>query len=212
MTTNFSTLNVINHPLIKHKLARLRDINTNNLDFRATLNEVASLMVYEITRELPTKKIIVKTPLETTDCEVVEKAITLVPILRAGLGMVEGILQLIPNARVGHIGLYRDEKTLEPIEYYKKFPSNMPSSKIIVIDPMLATGGSASAALNFIKKSGGLDISFVCLVAAPEGVNRIIKEHPDVPIYTAAFDRELNEKAYILPGLGDAGDRIYGTE
>ena len=211
MPTNFSTLNVINHPLIKHKLATLRDKNTDTLGFRTRLNEIASLMVYEITRDLPTEKIAVETPLETVDCDVVKRAITLVPILRAGLGMVEGILQLIPNARVGHIGLYRDEETLEPIEYYKKFPTNMPKSRIIVIDPMLATGGSASAALDFIKKSGGIDISFVCLVAAPEGVKRLIQEHPDVPIYTAAFDRELNESAYILPGLGDAGDRIYGT-
>jgi uracil phosphoribosyltransferase len=212
MTTTFSTLNVINHPLIKHKLARLRDKNTNTLDFRSTLNEVASLMVYEITRELPTEKVTIETPLEKTECEIINTAVTLVPILRAGLGMVEGILQLMPNARVGHIGLYRDEESLEPVEYYKKFPANMPDSKIIMIDPMLATGGSGSAALNFIKKSGGKDISFVCLVAAPEGVKRIIKEHPDVPIYTAAFDRELNDHAYILPGLGDAGDRIYGTE
>lgn len=212
MTTTFSTLNVINHPLIKHKLARLRDKNTNTLDFRSTLNEVASLMVYEITRDLPTEKVTIETPLEKTECEIMDTAVTLVPILRAGLGMVEGILQLMPNARVGHIGLYRDEESLEPVEYYKKFPANMPDSKIIMIDPMLATGGSGSAALNFIKKSGGKDISFVCLVAAPEGVKRIIKEHPDVPIYTAAFDRELNDHAYILPGLGDAGDRIYGTE
>mgnify|MGYP005864853063 CR=1 FL=1 len=212
MTTTFSTLNVINHPLIKNKLAKIRRKDTTTFDFRSTLNEIASLMVYEITRDLPTEKKIIETPLEKTECEVMTKAITLVPILRAGLGMVEGILQLVPNARVGHIGLYRDEKTLEPVEYYKKFPSNMPESKIIMIDPMLATGGSGSAALNFIKKSGGKDISFVCLVAAPEGVKRIIKEHPDVPIYTAAFDRELNEQAYILQGLGDAGDRIYGTE
>ncbi len=212
MPTTFSTLNVINHPLIKNKLAKIRSKETTTFDFRSTLNEIASLMVYEITRELPTEKRIIETPLEKTECEVMTKAITLVPILRAGLGMVEGILQLIPNARVGHIGLYRDEESLEPVEYYKKFPSNMPDSKIIMIDPMLATGGSGSAALNFIKKSGGRDISFVCLVAAPEGVKRIIKEHPDVPIYTAAFDRELNDKAYILPGLGDAGDRIYGTE
>ncbi len=212
MSNTFSTLNVINHPLIKDKLAKIRNKNTNTFDFRSTLNEIASLMVYEITRDLPTEKKLVKTPLEETDCEVMTKAITLAPILRAGLGMVEGILQLIPEAKVGHIGLYRDEETLEPIEYYKKFPSNMPDSKIIMIDPMLATGGSADAALNIIKKCNGKDIAFVCLVAAPEGVKRIIKNHPDVPIYTAAFDRELNDSAYILPGLGDAGDRIYGTE
>jgi len=212
MSRNFSTLNVINHPLIKHKMAKLRDKATNTFEFRTRLNEIASLMVYEITRDLPTEKLEVQTPLESTYCEIVKKAITLVPILRAGLGMVEGILQLIPNARVGHIGLYRDEETLEPIEYYKKFPTDMPESRIIVIDPMLATGGSASAALDFIKKSGGRDISFVCLVAAPEGVKRLLQDHPDIPIYTAAFDRELNDTAYILPGLGDAGDRIYGTE
>ncbi|MBN2282016.1 MAG: uracil phosphoribosyltransferase [Candidatus Marinimicrobia bacterium] len=212
MPTNFSTLNVINHPLIKHKLATLRDKKTDTLGFRSRLNEIASLMVYEITRDLPTRIITVETPLEITECEVINKAITLVPILRAGLGMVEGILQLMPNARVGHIGLYRDEDTLEPVEYYKKFPADMPDSKIIVIDPMLATGGSAAAALNFIKQCGGRDISFVCLVAAPMGVKRLIADHPDIPIYTAAFDRELNKFAYILPGLGDAGDRIYGTE
>ena len=212
MTNTFTTLNIVNHPLIKHKLARIRDKKTNNLEFRALLNEIASLMVYEITREIPTKKIMVETPLETTECEIIKKDLTLVPILRAGLGMVEGILQLVPNARVGHIGLYRDESSLEAIEYYKKFPLTMPDSKIILIDPMLATGVSASSAISFIKNSKGKDISFVCLVSAPQGVKKIIHDHPDVPIYTSAFDRTLNEKAYILPGLGDAGDRIYGTE
>ena len=212
MQNTFPTLTVINHPLIKAKLAKLRNKNSNNLEFRSLLNEVASLMVYEITRDFPTKKIEVETPLESMTCETLAKGITLVPILRAGLGMVDGILHLIPNAKVGHVGLYRDPKTLEAVEYYKKFPSNMPETKIIMIDPMLATGASADAALQFIKKHGGKDICFVCLVAAPEGVQKIMNKHPDVPIITAAFDRELNDHAYILPGLGDAGDRIYGTE
>jgi len=212
ITNQYPTLTIIDHPLIQTKLSILRDKSANNLAFRTLLSEIASLMVYEITRDLATTEVEVETPLETTTCRKLAKEITLVPILRAGLGMVDGILNLIPNARVGHVGLYRHKKTLKAVEYYKKFPTNMPESKIIMIDPMLATGGSASAALDFIKKYGGKDIIFVCLVAAPEGVARIAEEHPDIPIFTAALDRELNEHAYILPGLGDAGDRIYGTE
>lgn len=208
----FPTLTIIQHPLIQTKLTTLRDVNTDNYLFRTLLNQIASLMVYEVFRNTETTAIEVATPLETTVGYKLSKEITLVPILRAGLGMVSGIQSLIPRARVGHIGLYRDKNTLEPVEYYTKFPPNIAKTKVILIDPMLATGGSASAALTFIKKRGVTDISFVCLVAAPEGVERIVTDHPEVPIFTAALDRELNDHAYILPGLGDAGDRIYGTE
>lgn len=213
MTKNrFETLHIIEHPLIQTKLTTLRDIRTDNYLFRTLLNQIASLMVYEVFRNIETESTEIETPLEPTTGLKLAKEITLVPILRAGLGMVAGIQNLIPSARVGHIGLYRDKNTLEPVEYYTKFPPNLAATKVILIDPMLATGGSASAALHFIKKRGVTDISFVCLVAAPEGVARIVADHPSVPIFTAALDRELNEHAYILPGLGDAGDRIYGTE
>lgn len=208
----FETLYIIEHPLIQTKLTTLRDIRTDNYLFRNLLNQIASLMVYEVFRNIETESIEIETPLEPTTGLKLAKEITLVPILRAGLGMIAGIQNLIPRARVGHIGLYRDKDTLEPVEYYTKFPSNLAATKVILIDPMLATGGSASAALHFIKKRGVTDTSFVCLVAAPEGVARIVADHPQVPIFTAALDRELNEHAYILPGLGDAGDRIYGTE
>ncbi|HDP66913.1 MAG TPA: uracil phosphoribosyltransferase [Candidatus Marinimicrobia bacterium] len=208
----FETLHIIEHPLIQTKLTALRDVRTDNYLFRTLLNQIASLMVYEVFRNTETVKIEVTTPLETTTGVKLAKEITLIPILRAGLGMIAGIQNLIPRARVGHIGLYRDKNTLEPVEYYTKFPPNLAATKVILIDPMLATGGSATAALHFIKKRSVTDISFVCLVAAPEGVARIIADHPDVPIFTAALDRELNEHAYILPGLGDAGDRIYRTE
>lgn len=213
MTKNrFETLHILEHPLIQTKLTTLRDIRTDNYLFRTLLNQIASLMVYEVFRNIETESTEIETPLEPTTGLKLAKEITLVPILRAGLGMVAGIQNLIPRARVGHIGLYRDKNTLEPVEYYTKFPPNLAATKVILIDPMLATGGSASAALHFIKKRGVTDISFVCLVAAPEGVARIVADHPSVPIFTAALDRELNEHAYILPGLGDAGDRIYGTE
>lgn len=212
MNFNKTNLIVMDHPLIQAKLTQLRNHQTNNLMFRTLLNEIASLMVYEIFRDFPTQSIEVETPLENSQGRKLAKEITLVPILRAGLGMVDGILQLIPNASVGHVGLYRDEKTLEPIEYYSKFPKNISTSKVIIIDPMLATGGSASAAIEFVKSNGADDIQFVCLVAAPEGVKRLEKDHPEIPIFTASLDRELNDSAYIMPGLGDAGDRIYGTE
>ena len=169
-------------------------------------------MVYEVFRDFPVKELEIRTPLEKVNVKQLSRGITLVPILRAGLGMTDGILQLIPEAKVGHIGLYRDKKTLEPVEYYSKFPSNLSETEVVVIDPMLATGGSACTAIDFIKKSGGKNIRFVCLVAAPEGIIKMTDLHPDVPIFTAAMDRELNDHAYILPGLGDAGDRIYGTE
>jgi uracil phosphoribosyltransferase len=212
MNKKFTNVHIIDHPLIQNKLTKIRNSDTNNLMFRTLLSEIASLMVFEIFRDFPTKKVNVVTPLEETTGIKLAKDITLVPILRAGLGMIEGILDLIPNATVGHVGLYRHKKTLQPIEYYSKFPQNIADTRVIVIDPMLATGGSASAAIDFVKKKEARDIQFVCLVAAPEGISKLKAGHPDVPIYTAAIDRELNNQAYIMPGLGDAGDRIYGTE
>ncbi len=205
-------LYILNHPLIQQKLFYLRDKRTNNLHFRTMLNEIAGLMVYEITRNYPVRPRELETPLEKTVGHVLARSVTLVPILRAGLAMCDGVLSLIPHARVGHVGLYRDKETLLPVEYYVKFPSDMQESDILVIDPMLATGGSAAAAIEVVKKHGGRAITFMCLVAAPEGVKALNKAHPDIPIYTAALDRELNDHSYILPGLGDAGDRIYGTE
>jgi uracil phosphoribosyltransferase len=210
--TDFPTLTIIKHPLIQTKLTMLRDVNTDNYLFRSLLNEIASLMVYEIFRDFDTDEIEVTTPIEKTIGYRLAKEITLVPILRAGLGMIGGIQNLIPRSRVGHIGLYRDKNSLEAVEYYTKLPPNIADTKVILIDPMLATGGSASNALALIKSKGVTDIRFVCLVAAPEGIKRITTDHPEVPIFTAALDRELNDHAYILPGLGDAGDRIYGTE
>ncbi len=205
-------VHILNHPLIQQKLFYLRDERTINLHFRAMLNEVAGLMVYEVTRNLAIRERDLQTPLEKTTGFVLARPVTLIPILRAGLAMCDGILNLIPKARVGHVGLYRDKETLKPVEYYLKFPNDLAESEIIVIDPMLATGGSGVAAIDVVKKHGGKSISFVCLVAAPEGINTFHTAHPEIPIYTAALDRQLNEKGYILPGLGDAGDRIYGTE
>lgn len=209
---SFKNLTILDHPLIQQKLFYLRDKKTNSLNFRNMLNEISALMVYEVTRNFPVKAKKLQTPLEQTTGYILAKPVTLIPILRAGLAMCDGILNLIPHAKVGHLGLYRDKQTLQPVEYYKKFPNHFEKSEILVIDPMLATGGSASAALEFVKKEGGKSISFVCLVASPEGVRLLEKDHPDVPVYTAALDRQLNDVGYILPGLGDAGDRIYGTE
>jgi len=211
MNHDFSNLHILDHPLIRQKLYFLRAKDTDSLYFRTLLNEVAAMMVYEVTRNLPVEEREVETPLEKTTGHVLARPITLVPILRAGLGMCDGILSLIPSARVGHVGLYRNHDTLKPVQYYLKFPADIDDSEIIVIDPMLATGGSAVAAIDLVKEHGGESISFVCLVAAPEGVKVMEKHHPEVPIYTAALDRQLNDLAYILPGLGDAGDRIYGT-
>ncbi|HID39772.1 MAG TPA: uracil phosphoribosyltransferase [Calditrichaeota bacterium] len=208
----FKNLTILDHPLIQQKLFYLRDRHTNNYNFRTILNELAGLMVYEITRDFPLIEREVSTPLEKTTGYVLAKPITLVPILRAGLGMCDGIMNLVPQARVGHLGLYRDKKTLQPVEYYHKFPSDLADSEVLVIDPMLATGGSAVAALDFVKKAGATSIAFICLVAAPEGVRFLEERYPDIPVYTAALDRKLNDHKYILPGLGDAGDRIYGTE
>jgi uracil phosphoribosyltransferase len=207
----FPNLTVLEHPLIQHKVALLRDRRTPTRDFRQLVGEIATLMTYEVTRDLPTWPVEVETPLEKTTCRMVAgKKLTLVPILRAGLGMVDAIAQLIPSARIGHIGLYRDHETLKPVSYYFKVPSE-PSRDFFVLDPMLATGGSAVAAVEQLKKVGAARIRFLCLVAAPEGVQTMLDAHPDVPVYTAALDRQLNEHGYILPGLGDAGDRIFGT-
>jgi len=205
-------LKVLHHPLITHKLTQMRQKDTGTKDFRQNLDEIAGLMAYEITRDVPTRRVEIVTPVAPCVSEEMAKEIVLVPILRAGLGMVNGIRNLIPTAKVGHIGLYRDEETLEPHEYFAKFPSNLPESVVMVLDPMLATGGSASAAIDMIKKRGATVIKLICLVGAPEGVKRIEEDHPDVDIYLAALDEKLNEHGYIVPGLGDAGDRIFGTK
>lgn len=206
-----SNLHILDHPLIQNKLTRLRNIATNNHNFRLLLEELTALMVYEITRDYPLREVEVVTPLERTIGKVLDVPIVLVPILRAGTGMLSSVLNLIPTAKVGHIGIYRDPKTLKPIEYYSKLPAELEDAQVIIVDPMLATGGSAVAAVDLIKKEGGKKIQFLCLVAAPEGAEALVQAHPDVPIYTAALDRRLNGYGYILPGLGDAGDRIFGT-
>jgi uracil phosphoribosyltransferase len=204
-------LTVIDHPLVKRDLTLLRDKNTPSNLFRAVLRRTASLMAYEVTRDLVTKKISVNTPLEKTVGYRIEDSVILVPILRAGLGLVGGFVEVLPNARVGHIGLYRDEETLKPVDYYLKLPRKLNRSLILVLDPMLATGGSGASAVTFLKKKGARKIRFVSLVAAPEGVRTLLKAHPDIKIFTCSLDRQLNNKGYILPGLGDAGDRIFGT-
>jgi uracil phosphoribosyltransferase len=205
-------LHVLDHPLIKHKLTQMRQKDTGTKDFRQNLDEIAGLMAYEITRDVPTQKVSIVTPVAPCETEELAKEIVLVPILRAGLGMVNGIRNLVPTAKVGHVGLYRDEETLEPHEYYAKFPSNLPEAVVFVLDPMLATGGSASAAITIVKQRGAKTVKLICLVGAPEGVQRIVEDHPDVDIYLAALDEKLNEHGYIVPGLGDAGDRIFGTK
>ncbi len=202
---------VLDHPLIRHKLSLLRNAATTTRDFRELVGEIAGLMTYEVTRDLPTASVEVRTPLETMHGEQVARDIALVPILRAGLGMVDGIQKLIPNARVGHIGLYRDHDTLRPVSYYFKVPSPVAGHRFLLLDPMLATGGSAAEAADELKKAGAEEITLLCLVAAPEGVKTFTARHPDIPVYAAALDRELNAQGYILPGLGDAGDRIFGT-
>jgi len=208
----FPNLTVLAHPLIQHKLSILRDKRTSTRDFKQLVNEIAMLMAYEVTKDLPLEPVDVETPLERMrGARVAGKKLALVPILRAGLGMVEGIAQLIPSARVGHIGIYRDHDTLEPVDYYFKIPAGEDARDFIVLDPMLATGGSAVDAVHALKHAGASRIRFLCLVAAPEGVRAMQAAHPDVPVFTAALDRELNQKGYILPGLGDAGDRLFGT-
>lgn len=208
----FPNLTILDHPLVQHKLTKLRDKTTATRDFKDLVNEIAMLMAYEATKDLPLEETSIATPLEfMTGRQVAGKKLALVPILRAGLGMVDGITRLIPNARVGHIGLYRDHDTLEPVDYYFKIPGDEEDRLFFVLDPMLATGGSAARAVTALKNAGARRIRFLCLVAAPEGVTRMQQEHPDVPVFTAALDRELNESGYILPGLGDAGDRLFGT-
>ena len=208
-----ATVHVLDHPLIQHKLAILRDKNTGVKEFRALIGEISGLMCYEATRNLPTKEIQVETPVAVATCKVLAgKKLAIIPILRAGLGMVDGILTLIPGAKVGHIGLFRDPETLEPVKYYCKMPSDIAERDVIILDPMLATGGSASAAIDFMKEYGVKNIKLMNILAAPEGIQRIRDDHPDVPIYVAACDEKLNDHAYIIPGLGDAGDRIFGTK
>ncbi|MGE5090728.1 MAG: uracil phosphoribosyltransferase [Bacillota bacterium] len=208
----FPNLTVLSHPLIQHKLTILRDRRTTTRDFKQLVNEIATLMAYEVTKDLPTEPVTIDTPLETMEGRQVSgKKLTLVPILRAGLGMVEGIAQLIPSARVGHIGLYREHDTLKPVDYYFKIPADEIERDFFILDPMLATGGSGVAAVSALKHAGARRIRFLCLVAAPEGVQRMLDAHPDVPIFAAALDRQLSPVGYILPGLGDAGDRLFGT-
>jgi len=202
---------VIDHPVIQTKLTELRDFATESRKFRALLNEIASLMVYEVTRDWPTRPRLVQTPLEKMTGCMLARPITLVPILRAGLGMADGVLRLLPDARLGHLGVRRDEVTLQPIAYYQKLPPDIASTEVLLIDPMLATGGSGSAAISYLKQAGVTSMRFVCLVAAPEGIHALHSHHPEVPVYCAAIDRQLNEKGYICPGLGDAGDRLFGT-
>ncbi|WP_212775232.1 uracil phosphoribosyltransferase [Polycladomyces abyssicola] len=204
---------VFDHPLIQHKLTYIRDKRTGTKEFRELVEEVSALMAYEITRDMPLEEVTVETPVAPAKCKVLSgKKLGLVPILRAGLGMVDGILRLIPTAKVGHLGLYRDPETLEPVQYYSKMPSDIGERELIVIDPMLATGGSAAAALRILKEMGARNMKLMCLIAAPEGIERVHREHDDVDIYVAAVDEKLNEKSYIVPGLGDAGDRLFGTK
>jgi len=204
---------VFDHPLIQHKLTFIRDIQTGTKEFRELVDEVATLMAFEITRDMPLEEVDVQTPVAMAKSKVLAgKKLGIVPILRAGIGMVDGVLKLIPAAKVGHIGLYRDPKTLMPVEYYVKLPSDVEEREFIVVDPMLATGGSAIEAINSLKKRGGKNIKFMCLIAAPEGVEALKEAHSDVDIYIAALDEKLNEKGYIVPGLGDAGDRLFGTK
>lgn len=204
---------IMEHPLIQHKISRLRDKTTGTNELRTLVSEIAMLMGFEALRDLPTELVEIETPIETTMQPMIAgKKMAIVPILRAGLGMVDGVLNLVPSAKIGHIGLYRDPETHEPHEYYCKLPEPIEQRTILVVDPMLATGGSGADAITMIKQHGGKNIKFMCIIAAPEGLERLHKEHPDVQIYVGALDRQLNENAYICPGLGDAGDRIFGTK
>lgn len=204
---------VLDHPLVQHKLTKLRDKNTGPKEFRELLSEISSLMLYEVTKNLPTKEVEVETPLGIAKGKVLDnKDLAIVPILRAGLVMADGMLQILPSAKVGHIGLYRDPETLKPVQYYTKLPEDIDKREVIVVDPMLATGGSAVAAISILKAKGVKDIKFVCIISAPEGIETLRNSHPDVDIYTAAIDEKLNDHGYIIPGLGDAGDRLFGTK
>ena len=208
-----ATVTVLDHPLIQHKLAIMRDKNTGTKEFRTLVNEIAGLMCYEATRNLPTKEVMVETPITTATCRMLAgKKLAIVPILRAGLGMVDAMVDLIPSAKIGHIGLYRDPDTHEPVEYYCKLPEDVGNRQVYVVDPMLATGGSAVAAIDFLKKHGCRNIIMMNIIGCPEGIKRVTEAHPDVDIYMAACDEKLNDHAYIIPGLGDAGDRIFGTK
>ena len=208
-----STVHIMDHPLIQHKLSIMRDKDTGSKDFRELLKEIAMLMAYEVTRDLPLEEVEVETPICVAKQKMLAgRKLGVVPILRAGLGMVDGVMSLIPAAKIGHVGLYRDPETLEPVEYYCKLPIDAEERELIIVDPMLATGGSSSAAIDFLKKRGCTHIRLMCLIAAPEGVERVQKDHPDVDIYVAAMDDHLNEHGYIVPGLGDAGDRLFGTK
>lgn len=206
-----ATVIVVDHPIIRTKLTELRDTRTDHRAFRDLLDEIAMLMTYEVTRDFPTRQTNVTTPLETTRGFELARRVTLVPVLRAGLGMSDGVLKILPEARLGHLGLYRNESTLAPVPYYQKLPPDIAETEVLVIDPMLATGGSAIAAIQYLKNQGVSNLRFMCLVAAPEGIQKLHQHHPDVPIYCAAIDRQLNNRGYILPGLGDAGDRVFGT-
>ena len=206
-------VHILDHPLLQHKLSILRDENTGVKEFREVVAEIATLMCYEATRDLPLEEVEIKTPITTGRFNIIAgKKLAIVPVLRAGLGMVDGILTLIPNAKVGHIGLYRDPHTLEPVEYYCKMPTDIAERDVIILDPMLATGGSASAAIQFIKNYDVKHIKLMSIIAAPQGIDRVHKDHPDVEIYCAALDETLDDHGYIVPGLGDAGDRIFGTK
>ena len=204
---------VLDHPLITHKLAFLRDINTGTKEFRELVTEISTILVYEAMRDATLERTTIQTPLEEMVTGILdENNYAIVPILRAGMGMVDGVLNVIPNAKIGHIGLYRNEETFEPVEYYYKMPEDIENREVLVIDPMLATGGSASATISRLKQDGVTSIKFLCIVAAPQGIETLENDHPDVKIFCATVDRQLNENAYILPGLGDAGDRVYGTK
>lgn len=204
---------VMDHPLLAHKITYIRNENVGTKEFREVITEIAQLICYEATRDLKTRDVKIKTPItETMGKELAGKKLAIVPILRAGIGMVDGMLSLIPTAKVGHIGLYRDPETLEPVEYYCKLPADCDEREVFVVDPMLATGGSSTAAIRMLKEKGVKNIRFLCIIAAPEGVERMRREHPDVDIYIGALDEKLNEHGYIVPGLGDAGDRIFGTK
>ena len=204
---------VLDHPLIQHKLSILRDVNTGSKQFRELIEEITVLTGYEATRDLPLKEVEIETPIQKTTAKVLAgKKLAIIPILRAGLGMVDGMLKLVPAAKVGHIGLYRDPVTVQPVEYYCKLPDDIENREVIVVDPMLATGGSASDAISMLKGKGCNDIRFMCIIAAPEGVKKLAGDHPDVKIYCATVDEKLNDHCYIVPGLGDAGDRIFGTK